>query len=110
MQLSSQEGICDKNSAPSVSSISRVLRNTPRGAMSDSDHEGSLKDHSIEGILGGRFTFPFYCFTGRLQGVEWAIATLASWLPAGGVRAGARLHCQLLVLGMLVSIGARRCE
>ncbi|XP_017494695.1 PREDICTED: protein gooseberry-like, partial [Rhagoletis zephyria] len=52
-----KEGICDKNSAPSVSSISRVLRTNPRGssAMSGemSDHEDSLtKDHSIEGILG----------------------------------------------------------
>lgn len=108
MQLSSQEGICDKNSAPSVSSISRVLRNTPRGAMSDSDHEGSLKDHSIEGILGGRFTFPFL--------LHWPLARCrvanchsgCCWLPAG---ARGRLSAlQLLVLGMLVSIGARRCE
>lgn len=52
-----QEGICDKNTAPSVSSISRVLRTNPRG-MNESDlsNEGNLKDHSIDGILGGKST------------------------------------------------------
>lgn len=42
-----KEGICDKNSAPSISSISRLLR----GGRSD-DHEGRA-DHSISGIVGG---------------------------------------------------------
>ncbi|GJQ73566.1 hypothetical protein Trydic_g13912 [Trypoxylus dichotomus] len=41
----SKEGICDKNSAPSVSSISRLLRG---GRKDDSDR----KNHSIDGILG----------------------------------------------------------
>ncbi|KAJ3645458.1 hypothetical protein Zmor_023111 [Zophobas morio] len=40
-----KEGICDKNSAPSVSSISRLLRG---GRKEDPDR----KNHSIEGILG----------------------------------------------------------
>lgn len=38
-----QDGICDKNSAPSISSISRLLR----GGRRD-----ELKNHSIDGILG----------------------------------------------------------
>lgn len=41
-----KEGICDKNSAPSVSSISRLLR----GGRPDDDRRGN---HSINGILGG---------------------------------------------------------
>lgn len=40
-----QEGIVDKMSAPSVSSISRILR----GGRRDDDPR---KDHSIDGILG----------------------------------------------------------
>ncbi|XP_068914900.1 protein gooseberry-like isoform X2 [Tenebrio molitor] len=40
-----QEGICDKNSAPSVSSISRLLRG---GRKEDPER----KNHSIDGILG----------------------------------------------------------
>ncbi|XP_018324837.1 protein gooseberry isoform X2 [Agrilus planipennis] len=40
-----KEGICDKNNAPSVSSISRLLRG---GKKDDSDK----KNHSIDGILG----------------------------------------------------------
>ncbi|XP_050298070.1 protein gooseberry-like [Anthonomus grandis grandis] len=40
-----KEGICDKNSAPSVSSISRLLRG---GRKDDLDR----KNHSIDGILG----------------------------------------------------------
>ncbi|KAK6626421.1 Paired box protein Pax-3-B [Polyplax serrata] len=40
-----KEGICDKNSAPSVSSISRLLRG---GRRDDSDPR---KNHSIDGIL-----------------------------------------------------------
>lgn len=40
-----QEGICDKNSAPSVSSISRLLRGGRK-------EEGDRKNHSIDGILG----------------------------------------------------------
>ncbi|KAL0275225.1 UNVERIFIED_CONTAM: hypothetical protein PYX00_003152 [Menopon gallinae] len=42
-----KEGICDKNSAPSVSSISRLLRDG--GRRDDSDPR---KNHSIDGILG----------------------------------------------------------
>ncbi|XP_054722556.1 protein gooseberry-like [Uloborus diversus] len=55
-----KEGICDKSSAPSVSSISRVLRGSRHGSRSgdsgsDSGCDGSKKaDHSIDGILGGR--------------------------------------------------------
>ena len=45
--------MCDKNTAPSVSSISRVLRG---GARLESDlNEGNIKDHSIDGILGGKY-------------------------------------------------------
>ncbi|CAH1376360.1 protein gooseberry-like isoform X4 [Tenebrio molitor] len=40
-----KEGICDKNSAPSVSSISRLLRG---GRKEDPER----KNHSIDGILG----------------------------------------------------------
>ncbi|KAL3274565.1 hypothetical protein HHI36_015946 [Cryptolaemus montrouzieri] len=40
-----KEGICDKNSAPSVSSISRLLR----GGRKD---DAERKNHSIDGILG----------------------------------------------------------
>lgn len=43
LRLSQQDGICDKNSAPSISSISRLLR----GGRRD-----ELKNHSIDGILG----------------------------------------------------------
>lgn len=39
------EGICDKNTAPSVSSISRLLRGGRR-------EEGERRNHSIDGILG----------------------------------------------------------
>ncbi|CAL1276445.1 unnamed protein product [Larinioides sclopetarius] len=54
------EGICDKSSAPSVSSISRLLRGSRPQHSSRSDSgsdscDGSKKaDHSIDGILGGR--------------------------------------------------------
>ncbi|XP_073992860.1 paired box protein gooseberry isoform X3 [Rhodnius prolixus] len=41
-----KEGICDKNSAPSVSSISRLLRGGRR------DETDLRKNHSIDGILG----------------------------------------------------------
>ncbi|EEB15577.1 protein gooseberry, putative [Pediculus humanus corporis] len=41
-----KEGICDKNSAPSVSSISRLLRGGRR------DENDPRKNHSIDGILG----------------------------------------------------------
>ncbi|KAL9913357.1 protein gooseberry [Glossina fuscipes] len=41
-----EEGVCDKNTAPSVSSISRLLRG---GTRSDSVGNG----HSIDGILSG---------------------------------------------------------
>ncbi|XP_071537145.1 LOW QUALITY PROTEIN: protein gooseberry-neuro-like [Panulirus ornatus] len=44
-----KEGIVDKASAPSVSSISRILR----GGKRDDDPR---KDHSIDGILGGAGT------------------------------------------------------
>ncbi|GIY32944.1 protein gooseberry-neuro [Caerostris darwini] len=56
------EGICKQNSAPSVSSIGRLLR-TSRSLGSRSDPgsdscDGSKKaDHSIDGILGGEFYF-----------------------------------------------------
>lgn len=39
------EGICDKNTAPSVSSISRLIK----GRRDDSER----RNHSIDGILGG---------------------------------------------------------
>ncbi len=56
-----QEGICDKNTAPSVSSISRVLRGSCKssGYKSGTDSDVSIgdyagrKDHTIDGILGG---------------------------------------------------------
>ncbi|XP_043194112.1 protein gooseberry-like isoform X2 [Amphibalanus amphitrite] len=40
-----KDGLCDRNSAPSVSSISRILRGGPAG-------DELRKDHSIDGILG----------------------------------------------------------
>ncbi len=57
-----QEGICDKNTAPSVSSISRVLRGSNRNCDYRSGNESDVsigdcsarKDHSIDGILGGK--------------------------------------------------------
>ena len=48
--LSKQDGICDKNNAPSVSSISRVLRGGHCSDINSSD-EGRT-NHSIDGILG----------------------------------------------------------
>jgi len=48
-----QEGVCDKTGAPSVSSISRVLRGRTRP---DDDPK---KDHSIDGILGGECMFMY---------------------------------------------------
>ncbi|BES92038.1 RNA polymerase II regulatory region sequence-specific DNA Hypothetical protein [Nesidiocoris tenuis] len=41
-----KDGVCDKNSAPSVSSISRLLRGGRR------DETDLRKNHSIDGILG----------------------------------------------------------
>ncbi|XP_055384509.1 protein gooseberry [Condylostylus longicornis] len=41
-------GICDKTSAPSVSSISRLLR----GGLRGDESIGSTRSHSIDGILG----------------------------------------------------------
>ncbi|XP_023724410.1 protein gooseberry-neuro [Cryptotermes secundus] len=43
-----KEGLCDGNNAPSVSSISRLLRGGRR------DETDLKKDYSIDGILGGR--------------------------------------------------------
>ncbi|XP_026471192.1 protein gooseberry-like [Ctenocephalides felis] len=43
-----KEGVCDKTSAPSVSSISRLLRG---GRREDGDPR---RNHSIDGILGGQ--------------------------------------------------------
>ena len=54
-----EDSICDKNSAPSVSSISRVLR----GGHTDIGLGDELKtNHSIDGILGKIFFFPFLKF------------------------------------------------
>lgn len=47
-----KEGLCDRTTAPSVSSISRLLRG-PNGSRDD---PGALKGqhkHSIDGILAG---------------------------------------------------------
>jgi paired box protein 3/7 len=46
--LLEQDGICDKNNAPSVSSISRVLR----GGHTDLSSDEGRTNHSIDGILG----------------------------------------------------------
>ena len=47
-----KEGLCDRTTAPSVSSISRLLRG-PNNQKDDSNlHKGQHK-HSIDGILGG---------------------------------------------------------
>lgn len=47
-----KEGLCDRTTAPSVSSISRLLRG-PNGTKDDPNmHKGQHK-HSIDGILGG---------------------------------------------------------
>ena len=58
-----QDGLCDRNTVPSVSSISRVLRARGRpdggGEEASSGSEGDSREtrpspdkHSIEGILG----------------------------------------------------------
>lgn len=46
-----KEGICDKNTAPSVSSISRLIRGGKR------DESDPRRNHSIDGILG-KFNLP----------------------------------------------------
>ncbi|KAK3852780.1 hypothetical protein Pcinc_040645 [Petrolisthes cinctipes] len=46
LNLQGAEGLVDKTSAPSVSSISRILRGGKR-------EDDPRKDHSIDGILGG---------------------------------------------------------
>lgn len=46
-----KEGICDKNTAPSVSSISRLIRGGKR------DESDPRRNHSIDGILG-KFDLP----------------------------------------------------
>ncbi|XP_054920776.2 uncharacterized protein [Dermacentor andersoni] len=59
-----RDGVCDKTSAPSVSSISRVLRGSRyTGSPDDSPQRGGSDgecakkaDHSIDGILGGRLS------------------------------------------------------
>ncbi|XP_075539655.1 paired box protein Pax-7-like [Dermacentor variabilis] len=59
-----KDGVCDKTSAPSVSSISRVLRGSRyTGSPDDSPQRGGSDgecakkaDHSIDGILGGRLS------------------------------------------------------
>ena len=51
-----QEGLCSKELAPSVSSISRVLRgagHTTEGELPEQGELGERPSHSIEGILGG---------------------------------------------------------
>ncbi|CAG7830211.1 unnamed protein product [Allacma fusca] len=48
-----KEGICDRNTAPSVSSISRVLRGGGPFKKEDLYDLKSQKDHSINRILGG---------------------------------------------------------
>ena len=48
---SEQESVCDKNNAPSVSSISRVLRGGHVSELCTSGDEGRT-NHSIDGILG----------------------------------------------------------
>ncbi|KAH8354990.1 hypothetical protein KR093_003506 [Drosophila rubida] len=45
-----EAGVCDKQNAPSVSSISRLLRATSGSAAASTQASGS---HSIDGILGG---------------------------------------------------------
>ena len=47
----SQEGLCNKESAPSVSSISRVLRGGQR-EEEEGDFDLTRPSHSIDGILG----------------------------------------------------------
>ncbi|XP_023237127.1 paired box protein Pax-3-B-like [Centruroides sculpturatus] len=54
-----KDNICDKNTAPSVSSISRVLRSTSRSCQRTGNYEtneNKKADHSIDGILGGRIS------------------------------------------------------
>uniref|UniRef100_T1J4B0 Paired domain-containing protein n=1 Tax=Strigamia maritima TaxID=126957 RepID=T1J4B0_STRMM len=57
-RLIKQEGICDRSTAPSVSSISRVLRGRSKGEMDEDllldrkDMEKGGTKHTIDGILG----------------------------------------------------------
>ena len=54
--FSDQDTICDKNNAPSVSSISRVLR----GGHTDLGvNDEGRTNHSIDGILGKKFLASF---------------------------------------------------
>jgi len=46
-----KDGLCNKETAPSVSSISRVLRGGGHGL--ESEHDPMRPSHSIDGILGG---------------------------------------------------------
>lgn len=50
-----KEGICDKNTAPSVSSISRLIRGGKR------DESDPRRNHSIDGILGKCLYLPWIC-------------------------------------------------
>ncbi len=47
-----KDGLCDRNTVPSVSSISRVLRCKSKGDGDDDSDKSSPDKHSIEGILG----------------------------------------------------------
>lgn len=47
-----KEGLCDRTTAPSVSSISRLLRGPNNPKDEPGLHKGQHK-HSIDGILGG---------------------------------------------------------
>ena len=47
-----QDGVCDKTSAPSVSSISRVLRGGSIAGTDLNGSDGGRSNHSIDGILG----------------------------------------------------------
>ena len=49
-----QDGLCSKETAPSVSSISRVLRSAGHISEEGEGSGGERPSHSIDGILGKR--------------------------------------------------------
>ncbi|KAK1129466.1 hypothetical protein K0M31_019192 [Melipona bicolor] len=53
-----QDGICDKASAPSVSSISRLLRGPTNQTRPGDDPR---RNHSIDGILGELILYSTIC-------------------------------------------------
>ena len=72
---SEQESVCDKNNAPSVSSISRVLRGGHVSELCTSGDEGRT-NHSIDGILGKPKN------SARHFNCIWSVLAVRVWLES----------------------------